>query len=40
MKAKKDDEEVLIDIDYRSVIFDEELSFPFSIPNNYERLEL
>ncbi|MBZ9652635.1 DUF4292 domain-containing protein [Psychroflexus montanilacus] len=39
MTAKKDDEVVLIDIEYRSVIFDEDLSFPFSIPNNYELLE-
>ena len=39
MTAKKDDEVVVIDIEYRSVIFDEELSFPFSIPGNYERLE-
>lgn len=40
MTAKKEDEVVLIDFEYRSVIFDEELSFPFSIPSNYERLEL
>lgn len=39
MTAKKDDEIISIDIEYRSVIFDEELSFPFSIPSNYERLE-
>lgn len=40
MTAKKEGEVVLIDLDYRSVVFDEELTFPFSIPNNYERLEL
>lgn len=39
MTAKKDDEVVLIDLEYRSVVFDEELTFPFSIPTNYERLE-
>lgn len=39
MTARKGNEVVLIDIDYRSVIFDEELSFPFSIPGNYEPLE-
>jgi outer membrane lipoprotein-sorting protein len=38
MTAKKQDEVVLIDIEYRSVVFDEDLSFPFSIPNNYELL--
>jgi len=40
MTAKKDKEVVLIDLEYRSVVFDEELSFPFSIPTNYERIEL
>ncbi|SDG79002.1 DUF4292 domain-containing protein [Psychroflexus sediminis] len=39
MTAKKDEEVVVIDLEYRSVIFDEDLSFPFSIPNNYERIE-
>lgn len=39
MTAKKDSEVVLIDIEYRSVVFDEELTFPFEIPSNYERLE-
>ena len=38
LTARKDDEIVLIDIEYRSVVFDEDLSFPFSIPNNYELL--
>lgn len=40
MTAQKEDNVVLIDLEYRSVIFGEELTFPFSIPNNYERLEL
>lgn len=39
MTARKDEEVVIIDLEYRSVIFDEDLSFPFSIPDNYERLE-
>lgn len=39
MTAKKDDEVVIIDLEYRSVVFDEDLSFPFSIPSNYEPLE-
>jgi hypothetical protein len=39
LTAKNNDETVWIDIDYRSVVFDESLSFPFSIPSNYERLE-
>jgi len=39
MTAQNGDEKVRIDLDYRSVSFDEELSFPFSIPNNYELLE-
>jgi hypothetical protein len=38
MTAQNADEKVRIDLDYRSVNFDEELSFPFSIPNNYELL--
>lgn len=39
MTAIKDDEVIHIQIEYRSVIFDEELTFPFSIPSHYERLE-
>ncbi|WP_019037134.1 DUF4292 domain-containing protein [Psychroflexus tropicus] len=38
LTAKKDNEVVLIDIEYRSVVFNEELDFPFSIPDNYELL--
>ena len=40
LTAKKENEIVLIELDYRSVVFDQDLSFPFSIPSNYERLEL
>lgn len=29
-----------IDIDYRSVEFNKSVSFPFKIPNNYEKIEL
>jgi hypothetical protein len=39
MTAQNRDDKVIIDLDYRSVSFDEELSFPFSIPNNYDLLE-
>lgn len=39
MTAKKDEEIVIIDLEYRSVIFNKELSFPFSIPSNYERID-
>lgn len=39
LTAQSGDEKVRIDLDYRSVSFDEELSFPFSIPNNYALLE-
>jgi hypothetical protein len=40
MLAKKDEDRIVIDLEYRSMTFDEELSFPFSIPNNYERIKL
>jgi len=39
LTAEKGSEAIFIDIDYRSVVFDEKLSFPFSVPSNYERLE-
>ena len=29
-----------VDVDYRSVVFDAPVSFPFSIPKNYEKIEL
>jgi len=30
----------IIDVNFRSVVFNNPVSFPFSIPNNYERIEL
>lgn len=40
MLAKKDKDLIVIDLEYRSITFDEELSFPFSIPDNYEPIKL
>ena len=40
MLAKQKGDVLVIDLEYRSITFDEELSFPFSIPNNYERVKL
>ncbi|MFN2261092.1 MAG: DUF4292 domain-containing protein [Psychroflexus sp.] len=40
LNAKKMDERVQIDIEYRTIIFDEDLSFPFSIPSNYTETKL
>ncbi|MGB5461907.1 MAG: DUF4292 domain-containing protein, partial [Aureibaculum sp.] len=30
----------IIDVNFRSVVFNNPVSFPFSIPTNYERIEL
>ncbi|WP_127845851.1 DUF4292 domain-containing protein [Psychroflexus aestuariivivens] len=40
LKAKKLDEHIQIDIEYKTLTFDEDLTFPFSIPNNYIEIKL
>lgn len=40
LQAQKLDERIQIDIEYRTLTFDEDLSFPFSIPSNYSEIKL
>ncbi|WP_252775602.1 DUF4292 domain-containing protein [Flavobacterium sp. NRK F10] len=38
--AAQQDEVINIDLTYKNVTFDEDLNFPFSIPNGYERVTI
>jgi len=38
IEANQKSEKTTININYNSIIFNEELSFPYSVPNSYERI--
>lgn len=38
IEANQDDKKTTIDIDYKSVSVNEEFSFPYSVPDGYERI--
>ena len=38
--ANQNNKNTLIDIEYRSVEFNVDVSFPFSIPSGYDEIEL
>ena len=38
IEANQKSEKTTININYNSISFNEELSFPYSVPNSYERI--
>ncbi len=40
IRAKDEENETRIDINYRNVVFNTKLNFPFKIPNGYNEIEL
>jgi hypothetical protein len=38
INAKQNDNKTNIDIEYKSISFNEDLSFPYNVPEGYERI--
>jgi hypothetical protein len=40
LEARLQEQKTLIDVEYKNVNFNEELTFPYQVPEGFERIEI